>query len=131
MSEANPVWVFDRFQPGESLGRHAIALDDARLADWQAIYGAGASGSLPSGILVAAMMEAYLKAFSPRPPGNIHAAQTLAFGDPVQPGDRLEAEVSCLWKEMRKARRWVGFGVVLKKGDRQVLAGEIRTIWAK
>lgn len=131
MSEANPVWVFDRFRPGEALGRHAIALDDTRLADWQAIYGATADGGLPSGILVAAMMEAYLKAFSPRPPGNIHAAQTLAFGAPVQPGDRLEAEVSCLWKEVRKARRWVGFGVVLRKGDREVLAGEIRTIWAK
>lgn len=131
MTEANPVWVFDSFQPGEALGRHVIALDDARLSDWQDIYGTGTEGSLPSGILVAAMMEAYLQAFSPRPPGNIHAAQTLAFGDPVQPGDRLEAEVSCLWKEMRKARRWVGFGVVLRKGDQQVLAGEIRTIWAK
>ncbi|MFG1250466.1 hypothetical protein [Xanthobacter flavus] len=131
MSEASPVWVFDRFRPGEPLGHHSITLDDARLADWEAIYGAVAAGHLPSGILVAAMMEAYLKAFSPRPPGNVHASQTLAFGDPVQPGDRLEAEVSCLWKEMRKARRWVGFGVVLKKGDREVLAGEIRTIWAK
>jgi acyl dehydratase len=55
----------------------------------------------------------------------------FAFGDPVQLGDHLEAEVSCLWKEMRKTRRWVGFGVVLKRGDREVLAGEIRTIWAK
>lgn len=131
MSDAHPVWVFDSFIPGEAVGRHAISLDEARLADWQSIYGAGAGGHVPSGMLVAAMMEAYLKAFSPRPPGNIHAAQTLDFGDPVHPGDRLEAEVTCIRKELRKARRWVTFGVVLRKGDREVLAGEIRTIWAK
>lgn len=131
MTDAGPVWVFDSFRPGETLGRHAIVLDDARLADWRAIYEAGEEGRVPSGLLVAAMMEAYLKAFSPRPPGNIHAAQTLAFGDPVAPGDRLEAEVSCLAKDMRKSRPWVTFRVVLTKGDREVLAGEIRTIWAR
>lgn len=131
MSDAHPLWVFDSFHPGEALGQHVIAMDESRLAEWQAIYGAGTEGRLPPGMLVAAMMEAYLEAFSPRPPGNIHAAQTLAFGDPVEPGDRLEAEVSCLWKEMRKTRRWVSFGVVLRKGDREVLTGEIRTIWAR
>lgn len=131
MTDARPVWVFDSFRPGEALGRHAITLDDARLAGWQAVYGAAADGHVPSGILVSAMMEAYLEAFSPRPPGNIHAAQTLVFSGSVVRGDRLEAEVRCLWKEMRKSRKWVGFGVVLKTGDREVLAGEIRTIWAK
>ncbi|QRG09075.1 hypothetical protein EZH22_12845 [Xanthobacter dioxanivorans] len=126
------VWVFDDFRPGEPLGRHAIALDEARLATWRAIYGASAEeGHVPSGMLVAAMMEAYLMAIRPRPPGNVHAAQTLAFGAPAKAGDRLDAEVSCLWKEMRRTRCWVGFGVVLRDGGRCVLTGEISAIWSR
>ncbi|WP_445503817.1 hypothetical protein [Microvirga sp. G4-2] len=127
-----PVWVFDDFRPGLELGRLSIPLNDARLANWAAIYGEpGTAGRVPSGVLVAAMMEAYLTAFQPRPPGNIHASQKLFFGKPACPGDRLDAEVTCLWKDMRKGRRWVAFGVALRNGDTDVLRGEIRTIWAR
>ncbi|CAH1696367.1 Acyl dehydratase [Hyphomicrobiales bacterium] len=126
------VWEFDDFRPGLELGRLAIPMNDARLAHWVAIYGEPVvDGRVPSGMLVAAMMEAYLTAVKPRPPGNIHASQKLSFGKPVYPGDRLDAEVTCLWKEMRKERRWVAFGVTLRNGNRDVLSGQIRTIWAK
>ncbi len=126
------VWVFDDFHPGEQLGRLAIPMDATRLANWSAIYGEPTTTErLPSGMLVAAMMEAYLAAFQPRPPGNIHASQKLAFGKTVRVGDTLDAEVGCLWKEMRKGRCWVAFDVLLRKGDRDVLRGEIRTIWAR
>lgn len=125
------LWVFDRFEPGQPLGSLVIALDDERLENWKAIYGPPQSTErVPSGLLVSAMMEAYLLAIQPRPPGNVHAGQLLKFGAPVRAGDRLDAEVSCLWKERRKERGWVGFGVKLRCDGRDVLNGEVRTIWA-
>lgn len=127
-----PLWVFDNFRPGALLGRLDIVLDRTRIANWAAIYGLPrASGCVPSGMLVAAMMEAYLRAIQPRPPGNVHAGQRLAFGKPVYAGDRLEAEVSCLAKEVRNDRYWLTFGVVLRTSGGDVLKGEIRSIWAK
>lgn len=127
-----PVWVYDDFNPGQPLGNCAITLDDARLDNWTAIYGERpASENVPAGVLVAAMMEAYLNSIQPRPPGNIHASQKLVFGRSAKAGDKLEAEVSCLSKERRKERGWVTFGVVLSVEGQDVLNGEIRTIWAK
>ena len=127
-----PVWVFDNFSAGQQLGTVEITLDSVRLANWAAIFGSpGMSDRVPSGMLVAAMMEAYLKAIQPRPPGNVHAGQKLTFFKPVRVGESLVAEVSCLWKERRKDRGWVGFGVSLSRGGSRVLEGEIRTIWAR
>lgn len=127
-----PVWVFDDFSPGQPLGNFAITLDDVHLDNWTAIYGERKSKeSVPAGMLVAAMMEAYLNAAQPRPPGNIHASQKLVFGRSAKAGDKLEAQVSCLSKERRKERGWVTFGVVLSVEGQDVLNGEIRTIWAR
>jgi acyl dehydratase len=126
------VWTFDDFLPGSVLGRLSIALDAQRIAHWTAIYGLPTTlERLPSGLLVAAMMEAYLRAIQPRPPGNIHASQTLRFGGAARPGDELQAEVACVAKELRRERRWVTFGVSLRNGSKNILGGEIRTIWAK
>lgn len=127
-----PVWVFDDFSPGQPLGSFSITLDDEHLDNWTAIYGdRPSSESAPAGMLVAAMMEAYLNAIQPRPPGNIHASQKLVFGRSAKAGDTLEAQVSCLSKERRKERGWVTFGVVLSVEGQDVLNGEIRTIWAR
>lgn len=127
-----PVWVFDDFSPGQLLGDLAITLDDTHFDNWTAIYGERApSERVPAGMLVAAMMEAYLNAIQPRPPGNIHASQKLVFGRSARAGDKLDAQVSCLSKERRKERGWVTFGVVLRVAGQDVLTGEIRTIWAK
>ncbi len=127
-----PVWVYDDFSPGQPLGNCAITLDDAHLDNWTAIYGERpGSENVPAGMLVAAMMEAYLNSIQPRPPGNIHASQNIVVGRAEKAGDKLEAQVSCLSKERRKERGWVTFGVVLSVEGRDVLNGEIRTIWAK
>jgi acyl dehydratase len=127
-----PVWVFDDFHSGQQLGRLSIALDDEHLAHWAAIYGAPPDAEcVPSGVLVAAMMEAYVKGIQPRPPGNIHAGQKLTFGKPVRVGDQLDAQVTCLWKERRKDRNWIGFGVTLRADGRDALNGEIRSIWSR
>lgn len=127
-----PAWVVDDFHAGQQLGRLNIMLDDERLAKWAAVYGAPSDvGRVPSGVLVAAMMEAYLKAFQLHPPGNIHASQKLTFGKPARAGDRLEADVSCLWKERRKERGWIGFGATLRRDGKDILSGETWTIRAK
>jgi acyl dehydratase len=129
---ATDPWVFDDFRPGTELGRVSLVLDDKRAANWAAIYGAApAPGRVPAGMLVAAMMEAYLKAFQPRPPGNIHASQKLVFGAGAKLGDRLDAIVTCLDKVLRKERRWVTFGVTLTSGPDDILRGEIRAVWAR
>jgi len=124
------VWVFDDFHPGAELGHVSIVLNAERISNWSAIYG-GTSDHVPPGLLVAVMMEAYLKAIQPRPPGNIHASQKLIFGEAAKPGDQLDATLTCIDKTMRNERRWVTFGVTLRNRSRDVLRGEIRTIWAK
>jgi len=127
------VWVFDDFEPGSELGHMAINVDAARLQTWRNIYGTTPeAGSVPFGMLVAAMMEAYLKAFQPRPPGNIHVNQKLAFcGGPVKLGTEIDITVSCLSKELRKDRRWVTFAIAMRDGTQDVLLGEVLTIWAR
>lgn len=129
---SSAVWTFDDFQPGLVLGRLSITLDAQRLAYWTAIYGSSATPErLPSGMLVAAMMESYLRAVQPRPPGNIHARQGLKFTGMAKPGDELRAEVACISKELSRERRWVTFSVTLSCGIQNLLSGEIRTIWAR
>jgi acyl dehydratase len=131
-ASSSAVWTFDDFRPGSVLGRLSIVLDAQRIANWTGIYGSPATPErLPSGMLVAAMMEAYLRAIQPRPPGNIHASQRLKFTGAVNPGDELRAEVACVAKELRRERRWVTFGVTLHSGSQDVLSGEISAIWAK
>ena len=129
---AGDVWVFDDFHPGARLGDVSIPLDADRMTHWAAIYGkARTTNHVPAGMLVAAMMEAYLTVVRPRPPGNIHANQKLAFGGTAKPGDRLEAEVRCLNKVLRNERRWITLDVRLRNGAQDVLRGEITTIWAR
>ncbi len=130
------VWTFDNFAEGAPIGSIKVVLDDQRLALWQRIYApAGASmpaRTVPYSLLVAAMMECYLKVIPARPPGNVHAAQTLSFPDePVAPGTRLRFDFSCLSKALKRDRRWVTLSVRAFDRERPVLSGEIITIWAQ
>ena len=125
-------WTYDDFQPGEPLGETSLTLDEERIGHWSAIYGPPVEeDTVPSGLLMAALMEAYLATVAPRPPGNIHASQRLVFGAPARPGDRLDAAVTCLAKEVRKSRGWVTFGVDLRRAGEAVLFGEVRVVWAR
>jgi len=138
VSATDSPWTFDDFEVGADLATVPVALDAGRIASWNRIY-AGAGGqidpsaeSVPHGLVVAAMMEGYIAAIQPRPPGNIHAGQTLAFtGARVKPGARLDIAFSCKAKEIRRERRWLTFGVCIRDGDRVVAEGEIASIWAK
>lgn len=132
------VWTFADFRPGHSFGEMSLVLDESRLEQWQSIYGDGGldggarPGDVPRGLLVTCMMEAYLGLIGPRPPGNIHASQKIAFGS-CRPrlGDSLSLRATCLDKVERKGRGWVTFEVSVDKEGQNLLRGEIRTVWAK
>ena len=130
------VWTFDDFAEGAAIGSVEVTLDERRLALWHRVYAlAGATpppNEVPYSLLVAAMMECYLKVIPSRPPGNVHARQTLSFPDqPVAPGTRLRFDFACRAKELKRERRWVTLGVRAYDRDRAVLNGEIVTIWAQ
>ncbi|MCO5070459.1 MAG: hypothetical protein M9944_04520 [Rhizobiaceae bacterium] len=130
------VWTYEDFQPGETYGSVELKLDETRLALWKEVYGDEAridqTGRVPRGLLVAGMMETYLRVVSPRPPGNIHASQKLMLGSgSLKVGDTVTATVTCLDKIRRKDRGWVTIGVVMNSNGHELLRGEIRTVWAR
>lgn len=131
------VWTFSDFQAGQSFGQMSITLGSDRLAKWDAIFGSrenadAACRFLPRGLLVTSMMEAYLGLIQPRPPGNIHAGQSLVFGPGrVSLGDTVTISASCKEKAERKGRGWVTFEVIVTRGSETLLRGDIRSIWAK
>ena len=134
---ASDVWTFSDFRPGYHFGEMSITLGADRLSQWKAIYGSGPDGkdvaqAVPHGLLVTCMMEAYLGLIQPRPPGNIHAGQSLVFGPGrVRLGDTVTMTASCLDTAERKGRGWVTFEVIVSNGSETLLRGAIRTIWAR
>ncbi|QFT61041.1 hypothetical protein FIU94_19585 (plasmid) [Sulfitobacter sp. THAF37] len=128
--ENDKLWTFDRFAPGQDFGTIDIQMDEGRRTNWARVFGPS-TGRLPRGMLVTAMMEAYIAAIQPRPDGNVHASQQLSFRpSSAQWGDRVSVTVSCADKEVRKGRNWVRFGITARSGGEVVMTGTIRSIWA-
>jgi hypothetical protein len=124
------LWTFDRFAPGQPFGTVEIHTGGAVRARWEAVFGP-APDRLPRGMLVTAMMEAYIRAIQPRPDGNVHASQELAFAGPRPDwGNVVAVDVFVRDKEQKKGRNWVRFGIVARVGKRTVMTGTIRAIWA-
>lgn len=127
-------WTFADFPVGEAMAEVAVDLSPEKAALWSGISGqpAPAAGApAPRALMVAAMMEAYIRALQPRPPGNVHAGQTLSFHGPAPAvGAALTARFVCLAKEEKKGRRWITLGVEMFEGERRALSGEILSIWA-
>ena len=110
-----------------------MELSQHRGALWQDVYGPREANPEEAslGLLVAIMMDGYVKAIQPRPPGNIHAMQSLNFsGFMPQYGDMLSLDFSIGSKELKRERRWVDFDVTVRAGDRVAMTGKIRSIWA-
>lgn len=126
-------WTFADFPVGEPMAEVAIELSEARAATWASLYGGApklAGEPAPRGLAVAAMMEAYIRAIQPRPPGNVHAGQTLTFFGKPKVGATLTARFTVVAKELKKERRWLTLGVEMFDGGEKVLSGEILSIWA-
>lgn len=130
-------WTYDDFACGSAIDTVEVTIDARRVGLWNRIYGkasgeVGEGDPLPEGLVVAAMMEGFIKAIHPRPPGNIHAGQTLSFtGTRVNPGAHLSVAFTCEAKDIRRERRWVTFGVCVREGEQLIAEGEINSIWAK
>lgn len=125
------MWTFERFSPGLAFGEIAVPMDAGKRAQWETIFGKVEGDGLPRGMLVAGMMEAYVRAIQPRPKGNVHAAQSLgSLSKELHWGDTVVFNVSCAAKQEKKGRYWVDFEVAGRCGGLVVLNGTIRSIWA-
>lgn len=136
VDQRGAAWTFDDFSEGMALGSIDVVVDEHRTSLWRRIYARGESwneaDAVPQSLIVAAMMEAYLKIIQPRPPGNVHAGQKIVMtGNSVMAGARLTFGFSCLGKAMKRERRWMTLGVSGSQDARPVMRGEIVTIWAK
>ena len=122
-------WTFDDFEPGAAVGDATVALDARRMALWERLH--GPAEGVPAGLVLAAMMEAYIAAIQPRPKGNVHAGQTLAFpGRRPEPGATLRFAFACRDKALKRGRRWVWFDFEADDGDGPVATGTIAAVWA-
>ena len=130
MAKTEQMWTYDRFTPGHVFGSVDIELSSDRQNDWSRVFGPS-QGPVPRGMMVTAMMEAYIVAIQPRPNGNVHVSQDLAFTDVhLDWGDTVTLTVSCADKEDRKGRYWVRFKVDVRRGNNMIMTGLIRSIWA-
>jgi hypothetical protein len=126
-----PVWSFDTLEPGARFGPVIVPLDAERLAGWESVYGPVTAGQAPDGLIVAGMMEAYIRAIQPRPKGNVHAAQKLAFtGARARQGDDVVYTVTVGSKERKKGRNWIVFSIDAQARGTALLRGEVTAIWA-
>jgi hypothetical protein len=127
------LWEYAAFTAGETIGTVSIPISRARLDLWSKVFNqTHTAGAVSQSVLVSAMMEAYLKAAQPRPPGNIHAAQKVRlFGGALFLGDVVEITTSCKEKSERNGRKWISFTSRVASAGKTLLEGEILTIWAR
>lgn len=128
---AGEVWTYDDFSEGLALDTVTVALDAARLNLWETVYGpVSGGGALPRGMLVSAMIEAFISSAQPRPAGNIHASQTLEFsGTSPQLGDLLTVSAVCVGKQIKNDRKWITIRTEGSVGGVVVCRGDFLIIW--
>lgn len=125
------MWTFDRLSPGAGFGPVAVPLDSERVQGWEGVYGPITGDVVPDGLIVAGMMEAYIRAIQPRPKGNVHAGQTLTFtGAQARLGDTVSYSVTVLSKEQKKSRNWIVFAIEASTDGKPLMRGEVTAIWA-
>jgi len=124
---------FDDFTEGRSMGEASVTLTDELIKRWVALYpGDGALlPAMPDGMTSVLVMRAYMEILSPRPPGNIHAAQSFTMNAGVTVGDRITTELVCARKWERKGRHWLELKTTSRhdSGER-AFTGVMTMIWA-
>lgn len=128
-----PLLTFDRFQPGAAMGAHTEAIDERILGHWRRLYpwDAPTGDALPPGIATVLLMRAYMQALSPRPPGNVHARQSLSLTAAPRLGESVTTAFTCVGKELRRERRYVEVDAVATgDGGRALFSGRMTLIWA-
>ena len=124
--------TFETFTPGQDLGVVHLPHDADRLAAWDRLFPGGAGSEvLPANYLVAALMRGYLALVDRRPPGNVHAGQTLHWAAPVPRGADLSVSLLCRDKVLKNGRRWIWFSAsVAPDSGPACLSGDLRMLWA-
>lgn len=127
------MFDFESFRPGEVIGARDFVLSEQALQDWLALFPEDRDRDLmPPGMMAAVSIRAYSDILSPRPPGNVHAAQEYRLLRRPRQGARLTTKVRCAEKEIRKDRRWVTFDSETTDGESDQIAftGRMIVIWA-
>lgn len=129
------IWNFAAFEEGQDLGTSILSIDDSKSRLWAEVFDQPYDADrrqLSNSLLVSVMMEGYLRVAQPRPPGNIHAGQTLQLSGR---GPRIEEALTVTTrvtkKEERKGRKWLTFESRIVSGGDTLLTGEILAIWAE
>lgn len=126
------MFVYDSYVPGAEIGARDYLFDAAALRQWLALFPDDADGDrMPAGMTAVVCMRAYAEILSPRPPGNVHAAQTFTVHRMPRLGDRLTTRLRCRAKEIKRERRWVWLQSETTIADGPVaFTGDMGVIWA-
>lgn len=127
-----PPILYEDFVVGQEMGECVLTYDETFVQGWQQIFGQAASPrAQAASVSLMLMMRAFLTIVSPRPPGNIHARQSLSFSSLPVLGDQLTVSAACLSRTLRKERRYVELSVkALNQRGQPVFAGVLTLIWA-
>jgi len=134
-TETASLILFDDFEPKALLGQCKLAYDETISRQWRHIFGNSQSATgqqaEAASAAVILMMRAFLTVVSPRPPGNIHARQSLSFAALPKVGDDLLITLECQGKEIKRNRRYVeliarGYG----PDGSNLFQGLLTLIWA-
>jgi acyl dehydratase len=125
--------TFDGFQPGHSFGEATVALDEAMMQRWVALFpqDAACAPLMPEGMAAVMVMNAYMDLVGPRPPGNVHASQQFQLHSLPRIGQSVRTRVTCRGKELRNGRRWIDLETDSRDETGALLfTGAMRLIWA-
>lgn len=128
------VLTFDSFTPGAELGHWEEPVDARLIATWENLFGASEQDqpARQTGVCIALMMRAFLKAVAPRPPGNIHARQLMTIATLPQAGDIVHSTIRCVGKQIKRERKYLDLEVTgYDKSQRLLYRGKMSLIWAQ
>ena len=121
---------FHDFDIGQAVGRCEIHADPTALCLGEA-GGSVRMDILSTADLLALLMRGYCRIVTPRPPGNIHASQTVRFLDKASIGDVLEVSLTCIDKTAKNDRKWLRFEAAVNRGPTKVMEADMTFIWAR
>lgn len=125
--------TFDSFITGQSFGEATVHVDESLFQRWISLFPADAECAprMPEGMAAVVMMNAYLELVSPRPPGNVHAAQDFNLFSLPHIGQSVRTRVICKSKEIRNGRNWIDLETDSRDDTGALLfTGAMRLIWA-
>ena len=133
---------FDDFEPGQDWGAHSWTTSEAICRRWQS---AGLGGCpeetdpansdrrlrAPPALVLVALSQAMQDRLRDKPPGGVHAKQSLAFHAPVFADDVLTTSVAVKAKYVKRERRYVEFETKTVNQAGELVLSALRTvIWA-